>query len=39
MTGKVYSALANRDREFGPFLQAPSTGEGEWRHWHLGRDD
>ncbi len=39
MTGKVYSALANRDREFGPFLHAPSTGEGEWRHWHLGRDD
>jgi len=39
MTGKVYCALAEREREFGPFLRAPHTHEGAWRHWHLKRDD
>lgn len=39
MTGKVYSALAQRDREFGPFNELPGTGQAEWRHWHLKRDE
>lgn len=38
MTGNVYAALAERDREFGPFIRAPRTSEGGWRHWHLKRD-
>ncbi|WP_373187998.1 3-hydroxyacyl-CoA dehydrogenase NAD-binding domain-containing protein [Halopseudomonas sp.] len=39
MTGRVYSALAERDREFGPFIRAPQAHSGEWRHWHLKRDE
>lgn len=39
MTGKVYSALAQRDRHMGPFIRAPKTSSGEWQHWHLKRDD
>lgn len=38
MTGKVYSALADRDREYGPFGRAPQATAGQWRHWHLKRD-
>jgi len=39
MSGKVYSALADREREHGPFgrvLRAPAD---QWCHWHLKRDE
>ncbi|SDU19623.1 3-hydroxyacyl-CoA dehydrogenase NAD-binding domain-containing protein [Halopseudomonas salegens] len=39
MTGNVYSALAQRDREFGPFERAPQQTDGERRNWHLKRDE
>lgn len=39
MTGKVYSALAERDRAFGPFVRAPQADGGDWQHWHLKRDE
>ncbi|GGD07976.1 3-hydroxyacyl-CoA dehydrogenase NAD-binding domain-containing protein [Halopseudomonas salina] len=39
MTGKVYPALAQRDRELGPFNAAPLTSDGERQHWHFKRDD